>query len=372
MSSKKGKKKTYLGNKKKQEKLLDEILKEDSSKTGINPIEKQFEKNKIKENKDKKDEKYEKSSNRRLSKNKKLIEVTPISEFFNKKIEYWKNEKINDLKDLENFCESIKIFDESNYKLLDELVNKNDQLFSKYYTTYQFTLNLKQRLLIQNKMKDLSIYPQMIRNNIINKSLTSIRQLYLDLCDKIININIKDKAFIETLLNDIMKLGIFIENKIEFKFPVRFGNIEIKFNKLIIETLYFIFQTKMDDIKTLDNDEITKIGCKVFQFRHLKTFFEKSSKYDDKELIDVCDYIINCYYILFEVDEEQRDYEKLKKIINCCLPFELEVAKEKIKEFEELGTCGFGISINGQQSSEFNVLNLSSELDIKFTSKKKK
>ena len=70
--------------------------------------------------------------------------------------EDWKNKQIPDLI---KYCESIGINAESNYELLTKLINTDFDLFLKYYSTYQFTLEINQRKEIQKLIKDYKFNP---------------------------------------------------------------------------------------------------------------------------------------------------------------------------------------------------------------------
>ena len=150
------------------------------------------------------------------------------------------------------------------------------------------------------------------------------------------NINLNDNNSLESLRNDIVDNGIYIEDNIEFLIPVNFGNIELKFNKLIIDVPFLIFGKNMGKINSLDNNKKQLIKSKITVFTETKIFFQKSGLYDEQTFFKISDYIINCYYIFFEADDTLKDYDILVKIFSCCLPFELDTAKVFIEKTKKL------------------------------------
>ena len=190
--------------------------------------------------------------------------------------EDWKNKQTPDLI---KYCESIGINAESNYELLTKLVIIDFDLFLKYYSKYQFTLEIRQRKEIQKLIKDFEL-SSMIKNNFIKSDLKSIRELFLKVCDLIINIKLNEKDCLKKLKNEIISIGVFIEDDLDFLFPVNFGNIELKFNKLIIDVLFFIFGKNMGKINSLENNKKDLIKTKISLFKKMKLFFQKSGLYD--------------------------------------------------------------------------------------------
>ena len=315
-------KQSLLGRKKKDKSALFEI---DMNKTN----------KKIKEEPQFK-ENYEDNSKNKIMDNKKETskkQIYSISQYYLTLIkEDWKNKNILDLR---KYCDSIGINPYSNYELLNILLNNNFDLFIEYYSKYQFTLEIKQRKAIQEKIKNLKV-TTIIKNNFIKNGLHSIRDLFLKICDLILNINLNDKNSLENLKNEIINNGVYIEDYIYFLIPVNFGNIELKFNKLIIDVLFLIFGKNMGQINILDNNKKQLIKNKITLFTEAKIFFQKSGLYDDQTFFKISDYLINCYYVYFEVDSTLKDYDALVKIISCCLPFELDIAKNFIEKAKKL------------------------------------
>ena len=297
--------------------------------------------------------------------NKKTI--IPISQYFQMKIEEnWKNKEIFDLK---AYCESIGIYAESNYKLLNELINTDVDAFYQYYSKYQFTLSISQRKNIQKLIKIGKDFP-FISNNFIKDDLKSIRELFLNICDLILNTKFEDKDCLETLQSQIMSSGVFLNENIEFRVPVNFGNIELKFNKLIIDIIRFIFDLNMGKTNDLTAEEKKLIITKLGKFKLAEKFFQKTKLFDDEMLFEVSDYLINCYYILFEVDNSQRNYDNLRKIITCCMPFELETAINFINESKKCVLME-PFKIDGTILDDFIASNLTKDSNIKLSYKLK-
>ena len=145
---------------------------------------------------------------------------------------------------LEAYCKSLGIFAVSYYTLLNNLIDSDKIAFINYYNNYQFSLSLKDKLIIQGKIKDKKNLPLMIKYNFLDPNIKSLRHLFIELCKIIINTNVNKKNCIDSLKAKIMKKNVFIENSIEFFIPVIFGNIELKFNKLIIEHFSFFLKIK--------------------------------------------------------------------------------------------------------------------------------
>ena len=297
--------------------------------------------------------------------NKKTI--IPISQYFQIKVkEDWKNMETVDLK---KYCESIGIYAESIYKLLCELINTDLDTFYRYYSKYQFTLSIGQRKNIQKLFKKCDNYP-LINNNFIKDEIKSMRELFLNICNLILNTKFENKDCLEVLQTQIMNNGVFLNEDIQFRIPVNFGNIELKFNKLIIDIIRFIFDLKMGKLNDLTLDEKKLIITKLGKFKLTEKFFQKAMLFDDEMLFKISDYLINCYYILFEVDNSQRNYDNLRKIITCCMPFELEKAKNFINESKKYFLME-PFEIDGTILDEFIASNLTKDSIIKLSYKLK-
>ena len=292
--------------------------------------------------------------------NNKII-ITSINKYYSKLIkEDWKNKQIHDLR---KYCESLIINAESNYELLIQLINIDFDLFVELYSKYQFTLTIKQRKEIQKLITNFQDYP-MINNNIINDEIKSIRDLFLKICDLILNIKLNEDNCLETLKDNIINNGVYIEDSIEFLFPVNFGNTELKFNKLIIDLLFFIFGKNMGKLNTLNHETKQLIKKKISLFTETNIFFQKSGYYDDETLFKISNYLINCYYIYFNTDNSLQDYDNLVKIISCCLPFELDVAIDFIKKSNNL-SYNITFEIDNTELYKYNISNLTKDSIIK-------
>ena len=280
--------------------------------------------------------------------------------------EDWKSKQTPDLI---KYCESIGINAESNYELLTKLVIIDFDLFLKYYSKYQFTLEIRQRKEIQKLIKDFKLN-SMIKNNFIKSDLKSIRELFLKVCDLIINIKLNEKDCLKKLKNEIISIGVFIEDDLDFLFPVNFGNIELKFNKLIIDVLFFIFGKNMGKINSLENNKKDLIKTKISLFKKMKLFFQKSGLYDDETLFKISDYLINCYYIYFEVDDSLKNFDNLEKIITCCLPFELDTAINFIEKYKYF-SYDVEFKIENITLNKYYTSNLTKDSKIKLSFDKK-
>ena len=269
-----------------------------------------------------------------------LKTIIPISQYFSNKLNEYSEEK--QIPDLKIYCESIEINAESNFKLLDSLIDSDLDSFINLYPKYQFTLSVEQRKSIQKKINEKNIkicddYP-IIKKNFIKDEIKSVRELFLKICELILNIKLNNKDFLTTLETQIINEGVFIDNSVEFFIPVIFGNTDLKFNKLLIDLLCFIFGKKMGHSNSLNEEEFNLIKTKISQFKDAKIFYQKSGMFDDETFFKVNDYLINCFYILFEVDDSLKDYENFEKILSCCLPFEKSNAINFINESQNFGS----------------------------------
>ena len=329
-------------------------------------------KKKKKEPKDKESDDEQKEENIDIKEDENKVTnkktITSISQYYSKLTkEKWKKKKIPQLR---KYCESLGIKAESNYKLLKILINTDFDSFLKYYSTYQFTLEINQRKEIQKLIKQGKI-PPIIKNNFIKDDLKSIRELFLKICNLIINTKLSDNNCLENLKNEIISNGVYIEDYVEFFIRVNFGNIELKYNKLIIDFLFLIFGKNMGKVKSLDNKKKQIIKTKISLFTEAKLFFQKSRYYDDETLFNKSDYIINCFYIFFEAEETMRDLETLEKIIKCCLPFEHDIAFDFIEKSKN-GLYSVGFRIDNILLKKYDTSNLTNDSIIQLSFDKKK
>ena len=183
-------------------------------------------------------------------------------------------------------------------------------------------------------IKNCDNYP-LIKNNLIKDEIKSIRELFFQICKLILNIPLYEEGCVNNLETQLINNGVYINDNIEFLIPVTFGNIELKFNKLIIDIVYFLFGKNMGNLFNLENDKMQLSKTKISVFKETKIFFQKANVYGDEVLFKICDYLINCYYILFDVDDILKDNDIFRKIISCCLPFELVNAINFINESKE-------------------------------------
>ena len=122
--------------------------------------------------------------------------------------------------------------------------------------------------------------------------------------------------------------------------------------------------------KILDNNRINLIRKKFLDFQLFKEIFEKSNLYsNDDDLFSVINYLFNCIYIYYDATETQRDYELLKKIILCCMPFEIERAKKFFSEIVNIIDNENIIKINGLFLHDFKISEITEESKISFTYK---
>lgn len=297
--------------------------------------------------------------------NNKII-IKPIKKIFEQTVIEWKENKDNSNCNLKNFCEKMEIFGDCNYEYSNLLLKENIDEFLSFYSKYQFTLSFNQRLEIQKKLTNIT--EPMIKYNLIEEKYKSIREIYLSLCKSLTLIkNTNKNNLISTLKECFIKHCIYSNQDFEYRFPIIFGNYELQYSKLAIGTLHFFFGLEIETTNNNEEEKINLINEKLGDFQDLETFFSMADLYDDDILLEICNYLLNCYYMLYKVNYERRDYNKLKTIISCCYPFKLEIAKKRINEMKEF--CDF--TINNINIKKFNVETLSPDFDINFLDDKK-
>ena len=148
---------------------------------------------------------------------------------------------------MKKFADSINIINEFNFLFINKLIDNNDTNgFIKYYQNFQFTLTIEQRKKIQNKIKNQYDDIPLIKNNFIKDNINSTKTIFINLCNdliKIYDIGYSKEKNIAYYINEV-----FLNNNIYFKenfkslIPTKFGNSDIKFNKLIFEIAdFFLF-----------------------------------------------------------------------------------------------------------------------------------
>ena len=299
-----------------------------------------------------------------------IIPINPISDYVSKKKEEWEKGKLSNDFSKEKFSASIAIIQDFNYNYLNKLLSDNDMNnFVKFYEFSQFTLTANQRKEFQKNIEN-KCNSIILKKNFIPDKFNDIKELFIGLCNSIINIkNCVGDNFPEKLKETILTFGIYSENKFESFIPVGFANRELKFNKLIFEIVDFFFQSSMKE-KVLDNNKIYLIRKKFLDFKLFKEIFEKSNLYsNDDELFSVINYLFNCIYIYYDATESQRDFELLKKIILCCMPFEIERAKNFLSEIADIIDNENLIKIDNLFLGDFKISDITGESKISFTIK---
>ena len=114
--------------------------------------------------------------------------------------------------------------------------------------------------------------------------------------------------------------------------------------------------------EVIDENELKLLDYKLRIFNSLKVFISKIELFkSDEELIEVCNYLFNCLYIYFDVDETNRNNFLFNIIILCCFPFELETAKNTLIL---LNLIDINIIIDGKNIKDFDINNLQSNTEI--------
>ena len=270
---------------------------------------------------------------------------------------------------MEEFADSINIIQDFNYKLLNiELENKNLEKFIKYYKFYQFTLSASERIEIQKKIKDTPNLPLIIKNNFISETTKDIKDIFISLCNSIVNIEgYGQNDFPERLKHIIIDNGVYLDEKFSSFIPVVFANRELQINKLILEIVEFFLQSSMN-VKISDEKQIELIQDKFLMFELFKNIFAKFESFkDDNELIKVFNYLFNCIYVYFDVEKSKRNKNLFELIILCCMPFDIQVAKALLAKLKLRINKNF-ISINEKDLINFDISELTESSTVEFKS----
>ena len=272
---------------------------------------------------------------------KDLIPLKSIQEYYNEKKSIWENERNNNNFNLEEFCKDVEILDEANYQYSIKLVKENIQKFYEFYSKYQFTLKLSQRKNIQIFFEKNENLPLILKYNIISSETISLRINLLKLCESIIKINLSSdiNQIVSNLKNCFILHKFYSTNNFEYILPIKYANYDCKMCKLGIEISKLFFGISIENEKILSNSEKFEIKEKLLEFLKLEKFLSKSNLYDDNEFFNTFDFIINTLFIYFDSNEDFRNTNLLNDIINCCLPFELEIAKKILGEIKIRNTC---------------------------------
>ena len=301
---------------------------------------------------------------------KDLIIIKPLNKYVKEKEEEWKKGKENPYFDMEKFAKSIGIINNFNFTFLKKYIQKDIDIFIKYFPYFHLSLTIQQRKEIQKEIKDKCNLP-IITNNYVGDNIKSVKDIFYNLCISIINLNLNDvddENFEIAFKNVFLTNKVYSEKHFESLIPVEFGNVELKFNKLIFDVIDFFYYkyTMNNEIKDNKKLEIDLIKEKLDIFKKLKPFFEKFDKFDnDEELLTVCHYLLFSLHILFYVSETKRDYENFEKIILCCLPFEIEKARKTINDLKS-NFIKFTITIDNVNIKKFDIDNLKSDSKINF------
>ena len=295
-----------------------------------------------------------------------LINIEPISDYVNKKIEIWNKNKSSNNFSIEELVKSISIIPEINYQFLNTIINKDIDKFFDYYKFFQFTFNASQRKEFQNKIKDKCDLP-LIKNNFIPDTIKDIKEILVNLCNSIIKIECNNHDYSEKLKKVFMGNYVYSEGQFTSPIPVKYGNRELKINKLIFEIVDFFYPKSPMNVE--DNDENELIYDKLTKFKLFQPIFEKIELYNnDEELISVFNYLFNSIFVYFDSEEKNRDYELFKYIILCCMPFELKKAKIFLIELKKIIKRD-KVFINDIDLKNYNIENIKAESKVYFKEK---
>ena len=163
------------------------------------------------------------------------------------------------------------------------------------YKFYQSTVPKSKE--IQNIIKIKYTLP-IIEINFINDNINSTKDFFINVCNTVIKIRnnySEDNNISELLKKAILNNNIYSEDIIKYFIPVRFGNNDIKFNKLIFKLLILFLEILMNK-EINDKNEILLMDRKLLSFKSLQPFISKLNLFkSNDELFEVYDYLFNLF-----------------------------------------------------------------------------
>ena len=328
---------------------------------------------KTKRSKSKKGTKKKPTNKKAKKEENKLRNIQSIKSFKEKKMNEWKDkdkEKLN-FNELKDFVNSYDIHNDSQKLFMDNLIQKNKKEFIAHYTKYQFVLDLKTRFEMQKIIQKDESYKEfpMIKYNIIPDDCESIRKILEDVLIDILEIDPESDN-----LTFFQIKNIFINNKVYFNFvfdfliPTKYSdNNEYKYNKLLFDIANFFFPLE----GILESKEMEKLGKSFLSnrlslFNYLKPFIEKIHLLNEDDLINNCEFLLNLLVIIEKVEKNKRNYKLFEDIVNMCLPFELNMAKEQLKIIKNYNSniCDCDLIIDNKKIKLFNIEELKEDSNI--------
>ena len=307
---------------------------------------------------------------KKAKKEETKIKLQSIQKYKEMKMKEW-NERPNENFDLKKFVNSYDINNDSQLLYLDSIFGKKSE-FIPHYEKYQFILKIESRKQLEKKIveeEELMNRP-MIKNNIIGNAFSSIKEILIKILKEIILIDDNNNDLINTLKNIFKNNHIYFDSLFDFLIPTKFSDtIEYKYNKLILEVAHFLFPWEgiLENVDFNENDK-NLIKERLSLFMELTYFIKKINLIEEEnELIDKCEFLFNLLQIMEEVPISHRNNELFKKIITTCYPFELTVAKNKLKEMKN--SIFKGLIIDNINITQFNEEELKEDSTIKFISK---
>lgn len=176
----------------------------------------------------------------------------------------------------------------------------------------------------------------------------------------------------EIIINIFKSNRIYFNANFNYLIPTKFSDsYAYKYNKLLFDIANFFFPyPDVLEEKNINEDIRTEIKEKLCLFAMIKFIIDKIDKiHNDDELIELFDYIFNCLEIMIQVDKFKKKNEIFARIINSCLPFELDIAKERIKYYQN--SCLYNIFIDGKDIYLFNSNDLKENSEVQIITKHK-
>ena len=259
-------------------------------------------------------------------KNKKIEEYTKRNESFNYK-DFLKNQY-----DIHN--------DSQREYLMNAITTDHITEFENHYKKYQFVLDIETRKELQNLYNQKKInkesIPDIIKKNFLPQDLPSIKTLLTKVLVSINELDPEEKELSKLIINSFSQNHIYFIDSFNYLIPTRYSEKNsYKYNKLLFDiAFYFLPYKGIFSTINIINEEI--ISEKLKMFKELDKFIQNiNSITNDDEFINKCDYLFNCLEIIMTVPENKRNKMLFHNIINMCLPFSLEIAKNLLNKIRK-------------------------------------
>ena len=102
-----------------------------------------------------------------------------------------------------------------------------------------------------------------IINNFIPDTITDVKEILINLCNSIAKVECYQPNFLENLKQAFISNHVYSEAKFKSFIPVKYGNRELKLNKLIFEIVDFFYNEYPMNFESNDEKENKLIEDKM-------------------------------------------------------------------------------------------------------------